>query len=72
MDFGQVGFEGGQILTALKTPIPQEAAGRKRASRSEAPRNLGVQPLFQILDPTARPVHFPTMLHCSIDKTILD
>jgi hypothetical protein len=47
MDFGQVGFEGGQILTALKTPIPQEAAGRKRESRSETPpETSGFSPFF--------------------------
>jgi hypothetical protein len=35
-------------------------------------QNLGVQPLFQFLDPTAPPVHFPTTLHGSIVKTISD
>jgi hypothetical protein len=36
------------------------------------PSNLGVQPHFPFSAPTAPPVHFPTTLHRSIDKTISD
>ena len=49
-----------------------DSKARMGTSQGGRLQNLGVQPLFQFLDPTARPVHFPTMLHCSIAKTISD
>ena len=64
-----------------KTPgsLPFSAAISKADSKARMGtgqgrrlQNLGVQPLFQFLDPTAPPVHLPTTLHRSIDKTISD
>ena len=63
---------GADIDCAASADPPR--SGRQQTGRldKETSETLGVQPFFQFPAPTAPPVHFPTTLHRSIDKTISD